>query len=143
MCGRILLLGAAVALASCDRSAENAASNAAANGAVAAKKKHSAYCFFKNEETKDWKTSLDKGGNVVVTGRAHVKDPRYKPELGQPEVTGTSAELWPTLIVNTGYASPDNWWDVSFTIPNSAAIENVAVQCGRKTLAQLTVKRGA
>ena len=140
MRGKFLLLGAAVTLASCNQSAENGASNAAVN-ASAAKPKQSSYCFFKNEETKAWKASLDKSGNVTVTGKAHVKDARYKAALGQPEITGTSAEVRPTIGPNTGYASPDNWWDVSFTIPNSAAVESVAVRCGSKTVAELTVKR--
>ena len=138
----LLLLGAAAALASCQQAVDNTATNTAAK-AAAPEKKHSAYCFFKDEEAKGWKASLDKSGNVTVTGKAHVKDSRYKPELGQPEVTGTSAELWPTIVVNPGYASPDNWWDVSFTIPDSAAVANVTVRCGRKTMAQLTVNRGS
>lgn len=140
MNGKLVLLGAAAALASCNQAAENPAGNAAAN-VGSSKPKHPAYCFFKDEEAKGWKTSLDPRGNVTVTGKMHVKDARYKADLGQPEVAGASAELWPTIAVNTGYASPDNWWDVSFTIPNSAAVTNVAVRCGRKTMAQLTVKR--
>lgn len=138
---RQILLSAAVVLASCNQAVDNMASNVAAND-TASKPKRSAYCFFKDEETKGWKASLDKDGNVTVTGKAHVKDARYKAELGQPEVTGTNAELSPTIAPNTGYASPDNWWDVSFTIPNSAAVANIAVRCGRKTVAELTVKRG-
>ncbi len=136
-----ILLGVAVLLASCDQAANNSASNVAAN-LSAPKRKHAAYCFFKDEETKGWKAALDKSGNVTVSGKAHVKDARYKAELGQPEVAGTSAELRPTIAPNTGYASPDNWWDVSLTIPNSTAVTNVAVRCGRKTVAELTVKRG-
>jgi hypothetical protein len=142
MRGKLVLLCAAAILVGCNDAGDNVATNAAAN-ATAAEPKHSAYCFFKDEETKAWKASLDKSGNVTVTGKAHVKDSRYKPELGQPKITGTAAEVWPTLVVNSGYASPDNWWDVSFTIPNSAAAESVAVRCGRKTVAELTVKRGS
>jgi hypothetical protein len=137
---KILLLGAAAALASCNQAANDGGGDAAANVAPA-KPKQSSYCFFKDEETKGWKASVDKSGNVTVTGKAHVKDARYTAGLGQAEVTGTRAELRPTIAPNTGYASPDNWWDVSFTIPNSGAVENVAVHCGSKTLAQLTVKR--
>ena len=138
---RKILLGAAALLASCNQAADNSASNVAAN-VSAPKPKRSAYCFFKDEETKGWKASVDKTGNVTVSGKAHVKDARYKADLGQPEVTGTSAELRPTIAPNTGYASPDNWWDVRLTIPNSVAVRNVAVRCGRKTVAELTVKRG-
>ena len=135
----ILLLCTTAALTACNQSADNAA-NATADK-VAPKEKRSPYCFFKDEETKGWKAAVDKTGNVTVTGKAHVKDARYKAELGQPEVTGASAEVWPTITVNTGYASPDNWWDVSFTIPDSAAVESVTVRCGRKTMASLAVRR--
>jgi hypothetical protein len=138
-----LILGVAMALASCNQAADNSASNAVVNVA-AAKPKHSSYCFFKDEEAKGWKASLDKNGNVTVVGKMHVKDARYKAELGEPEVTGARAELWPTIVANdTGFASPDNWWDVRFTIPNSAAVTSVAIRCGSKTKAELTVKRGA
>jgi hypothetical protein len=135
----ILLLCTTAALAACNQAVDNAA-NATANTA-APKEKRSAYCFFKDEETKGWKAAVDKTGNVTVTGKARVKDARYKPEIGQPKVTGTIAEVSPTITVNTGYASPDNWWDVSFTIPGSAAVDSVTVSCGRKTMAALTVKR--
>jgi hypothetical protein len=134
-------LCATAAIASCDEPADNVAQANVANAATAASEKRTAYCFFKDDETKDWKASLDKSGNVAVSGRAHVKDPRYKPELGQAKVTGAGAEVWPTIVVNSGYASPDNWWDVTFTIPNSANVGQVAVRCGRKTAAELTVKR--
>jgi hypothetical protein len=138
----ILLLGTLAALASCDQAADNGAGNVAGN-AAAAKPKHGSYCFFRDEEAKGWKTSFDRSGNVTVAGKMHVKDARYKAELGQAEVTGTSAELWPTLVVNdTGYASVDNWWEVRFTIPNSAAVTTVAIRCGSKTKAELSVKRG-
>ncbi len=135
----ILLLCTTAALTACNQSADNAANETA--NTVAPKEKRSPYCFFKDEEAKGWKAAVDKTGNVIVTGKAHVKDARYKAELGQPKVTGTSAELWPTITVNTGYASPDNWWDVSFIIPDSAAVESVTVRCGRKTMASLAVKR--
>jgi hypothetical protein len=134
-------LVAAAALASCNQG-DGAASNAAANVA-AAKTKHASYCFFKDEEAKDWKTSLDPSGNVKVTGKMHVSDTRYKARVGEAEVTGKSAELWPTIVANdTGFASPDNWWDISFTIPNSSGVATIAIRCGSKTKAQLTVKRG-
>jgi hypothetical protein len=139
----LLLLAAAAALTSCNQAANDAASNATANVA-AARPKHPSYCFFKDEEAKGWKTSLDPSGNVTVVGKMHVKDARYKAGLGQPGVSGTNVELWPTLVVNdTGYASPDNWWDVSSVIPDSAAVKSVVIRCGRKTVAQLTIKRGS
>jgi hypothetical protein len=142
MIKRLFLSCAAAALASCNQGSNDAATNATAS-AAAPKPKRASYCFFKDEEAKGWKASLDASGNVTVAGKMHVKDARYKAELGQPEVTGTSADLWQTLAVNTSYASPDNWWDVNFTIPNSAAVTNVAVRCGRKTMAELTIKRAA
>jgi hypothetical protein len=39
----------------------------------------------------------------------------------------------------TGFGARDDWWDVTATIPNSAAIETVTVACGAKTLAELKV----
>ena len=33
----------------------------------------------------------------------------------------------------------DNWWDVSFAIPGSAAVDTVEVKCGKKTFAELKV----
>lgn len=142
MRGNLFLLGAIAALGSCNQAADNGAANAAGNGVAAAKPKHGSYCFFKDEEAKGWKASLDPRGNVTVAGKMHVSDARYKAELGQPEVTGTRAELWPTLVVNdTGYAAVDNWWDVRFTIPASGAVTTVAIRCGSKTKAELTVKR--
>ena len=55
-------------------------------------------------------------------------------------VTGASAELSPTITINdTGFAAVDNWWDVSATIPNSAAVNSVTVSCGARTLAKLEV----
>jgi hypothetical protein len=140
----IFLLCAVGALGGCGQSGGNDASQTAVNAgttATAPTEKRSPYCFFKNEETKGWKAAVGKDAKVTVTGKAHVKDSRYKPELGQPEVTGTSAEVRPTISVNTGYASPDNWWDVSFAIPDSTAVDHVNVRCGSKTLAELAVKR--
>ncbi len=84
---------------------------------------------------------MDAQGNVVVAGKANVKDARYRAELGQAEVAGASARIAPTIAQNTGYASPDNWWDVSATIPASGAVTSVTVECGAKTLAELAVER--
>ena len=130
------MLGAA-ALVGCSKADDGAANQAAAN---AAQPKKAAYCFFKDQETKDWSVARDKDGNIIVKGKAFRSDPRYQALLGPPTVTGTSAEISPTIQQNaTGFAAPENWWDVSSTIPNSAAIETVKVSCGAKTLAELNV----
>jgi len=42
-------------------------------------------------------------------------------------------------VNDTGYGAPDNWWEVSATIPNSAALDTVDVRCGEKTIAVLKV----
>jgi hypothetical protein len=134
----MMLLGAA-ALAACGQSADNAAANQAAANAAQPKKKPS-YCFFKENETKDWAASRGKDGNIVVKGKAYRSDPRYQALLGPPTVTGNTAEVSPTIQQNgTGYAAPENWWDVTATIPNSAAVDTVTVSCGPKTLAALEV----
>jgi hypothetical protein len=134
----MMLLGAA-ALAACGQSADNAAANQAAANAAQPKKKPS-YCFFKDNETKGWAASRGKDGNIVVKGKAYRSDPRYQALLGPPTVTGNTAEVSPTIQQNaTGYAAPENWWDVTATIPNSAAVDTVTVSCGPKTLAELKV----
>ena len=143
---RIMILAVAAAgLAACGQSADDqAASRAAASKAAAAKKARAPYCFFKDAETKSWAASTDAQGNVVVKGKVYRLDSRYKAVLGPPTVTATSAEIRPTITINdTGYAAQDNWWDVAATIPNSAAVETVAVKCGAKTFAELAVKRKA
>jgi hypothetical protein len=137
----IFLLGAAAGLASCGESADHASSNATANAAQVEKTKP-AYCFFADDHMKGWKASTDKSGNVVVSGNAYYEDSRYKAIFGPPTVTGNAAEIAPTLVQNdTGYASPDNWWDMKATIPNSAAASSVTVKCGEKTRATLEVPR--
>jgi hypothetical protein len=131
----MMVLGTA-ALAGCSQPGDNAA----ANHAAAQPKKKPAYCFFKDEETKDWAATRDKDGNIAVKGKAHVKDPRYKAVLGVPTITGNSAELAPSITQNdTGYGAPDDWWDLTAAIPNSAAIVSVKVTCGAKTLAEINV----
>ena len=137
---RYLVIAIAAALiAGCGSSAsENAANQTAAN-AVQPKKKIP-YCFFKDSETKGWAASRGKDGNVVVKGKVYREDSRYKALLGPVEVTGTTAQLAPTITVNdTGFAAPDNWWVVTATIPNSAAIDTVRVTCGADTIAELKV----
>jgi hypothetical protein len=55
-------------------------------------------------------------------------------------VSGTTARIAPSIGPNTtGFGAPENWWDVSATIPNSAGVESVVVECGPKTLADLKV----
>jgi hypothetical protein len=136
----IILLGAAAGLSACGSSSENAASNAA-NASLAAKPK-TAYCFFKDPETKGWKAKPDKDGNVVVTGKALAEDARYKAVMAPATISGTSAEIAPTITTNdTGFAAPGNWWELSETIPNSQALTNVSVKCGDETLAHLSVPR--
>jgi hypothetical protein len=135
------MLCVAAGLASCGQSAdENAATNAAKPAKPAREKPR--YCFFKDEGTKDWKASVDAKGDVVVKGRAFRADARYKAVLGEPKVNGTSAEVWPSVTANdTGFAAPDNWWEVAATIPNSGQVETVQVRCGKKVLAELKVPR--
>ncbi|MFL6828992.1 MAG: hypothetical protein ACJ8D5_00040 [Sphingomicrobium sp.] len=134
---------AAAMLAGCGQGSDDQAATAPANQAAsAASKPRPAYCFFKDAETKGWSASTDAQGNVVVKGKAYRSDPRYQAGLSEPEVSGAHAVVRPTINPNsTGYAAPGNWWDVSATIPNSAAVNAVTVECGRKTLAELTVRR--
>lgn len=136
----IILMGAAAGLAACGGTAENSASNEAASNKVAPKA--AAYCFFKDENTKDWKAKADKDGNVVVTGKALAEDARYKAVMAPATISGTSAEIAPTITTNdTGFAAPGNWWSVSATIPNSQALTSVTVKCGDETLATLSISR--
>ena len=141
------MLGAlgAVMLAGCNQAAEsNAAANNAAANAASAKPKGPTYCFFKPAETKGWTASRDARGNVVVKGQAFRSDSRYRAEFIEQDVTPDTATLWVAIGQNTtGYAAPENWWDVTTTIPDSGGIENVTVKCGKTTLAELKVaKRG-
>jgi hypothetical protein len=137
----IILIGAAAGLAACGSHTENSASNEA-QGNSSASAKPAAYCFFKDPETKDWKAKADKDGNVVVTGKALAEDGRYKAVLAPASVSGTSAEIAPTITTNdTGFSAPGNWWSVSATIPNSQSLTSIKVKCGDETLATLTVPR--
>jgi hypothetical protein len=131
----MLLLGAG-ALAGCG-GADDQSSNQVAKPAA---RKKPAYCFFKEPDTKGWAASRDKDGNITVKGKAYRQDSRYKAQLQPAKVTGTSAELSPTVVLNdTGFGAPDNWWDVTETIPNSAGVTSVTVSCGARTLAKLEV----
>ena len=137
----IILLCAAAGLAGCNQASEEQANNAAANAIVAAAK-HPTFCFFKDEETKGWKASAGAKG-VTVTGKAHVKDGRYKAVLGEPEIAGAKASVWLTIGTNdTGYSAEDDWWDLSARIPAVAAVESVSVMCGKKSIAELPLKKG-
>jgi hypothetical protein len=141
----LILVLAAAGLAACGPSTDDEAANrAAADKAAAAKKARAPYCFFKDAETKSWTASTDAQGNVVVKGKAYRSDSRYQAVLGPATISGTTAELRPTITINTtGFAAQDDWWDVTATIPDSAAVETVAVKCGAKTLAELAVRRKA
>ena len=133
----MLLLGVA-ALAACGQSGGDQSANQVA--ARAPPKKKASYCFFKDSETKGWAATRGKDGNIVVKGKAYRSDPRYQALLGPPTVNGTTAEISPSIQQNaTGYAAPDNWWDVTAAIPNSPAVDTVTVSCGAKTLASLNV----
>ena len=133
-----LLLTGSLLLAACNQGAPQ---DNAANTAAPAKPKVHHYCFFKKDAQKGWSAARDAKGDVTVKGKAHVDDVRYKADLGQPEVSGTSAKLWLSTTTNTSYAAPDNWWDVSFTIPDSAAITSVTVNCdAERVFAELQVK---
>jgi hypothetical protein len=136
---RTLLIGlcAAALLAGCGQSTDN---KATAKAAVQPKKKKPAYCFFKDSETKGWAASRGKDGNVKVKGKAYRQDSRYQAVLGPAEISGTTATIAPTITQNmTGYGAENDWWDVAATIPNSSAVDKVAVVCGAKTLAELKV----
>jgi len=133
----IAFLVSAAMLAGCGQSEGDAPANQAAK---APPKKKAAYCFFKDAETKAWAASRDKEGNIVVKGKVYRSDPRYKALLGSATVSGSTAEIAPTIAQNdTGYAAPENWWEVTATIPDSVAVDRVKVACGARTLAQLTV----
>jgi hypothetical protein len=134
-----ILIGSAILLAACGQSSDDAATNRSAAKAAQPKKKP-AYCFFKDNETKNWAASRATDGNITVKGKAFRLDSRYKAVLGPPAVSGSSAEVAPTITINdTGYGAPENWWDVKATIPNSAAVVTVDVRCGEKTIAELKV----
>ena len=140
MCGTLVLAG-------CNQGA-TPDNNAAATVAAPAKPKVNHYCFFKKDAQKGWSATRDANGDVVVKGKARVDDVRNKPELGQPELTvggrgavPESAKLWLTLAQNSSYPAKDNWWDVSFTIPHSAGVHEVTVNCdAERVFADLKVK---
>lgn len=139
----MIWVAAAAAVAGCNQSGanDNVAANATANTAAAEKPKHPTYCFYQDANTKGWSARRDKSGNVTVKGKAYLEDSAYSGSLVQGEVAGDKATIWITTGANTtGYAKPDGWWDVSATIPDSAAAKSVTVLCGTKTVATLPVK---
>ena len=144
MCRATIVLAAAASLAGCGPAADQASTrNAAANAAAAGAVKHPTYCFFKEGKTERWSSAVDRAGNVVVKGRAYRADSRYKAAFTDRERSGTAATLWLAVVQNdTGYAAPDDWWDVTETIPDSGGVERVTVKCGKTVLAELPVKRG-
>ena len=134
-----VIVAAAAGLAACDQSGNEQTAN---QPALAPAKEKTPYCFFKDSDAKGWSASTDSQGNVVVKGKLYRQDPRYKAVLEKPKVTGTTAEVWPNIGQNdTGFAAQDDWWDVSLTIPGSAAVTKVDVRCGAKTFATLDVPR--
>lgn len=139
----IMIMLAAAGVAACGQSPDNAAANnGQANMSASQPPKRAAYCFFKDSETKDWTAKADKDGNVVVSGKAYRQDSRYKALLSPATVSGSTAEVAPTITQNdTGFAAPDDWWAVTETIPASAAVTTVTVTCGDRTLATLSVPR--
>ena len=44
-------------------------------------------------------------------------------------------------VNTTGMGARDNWWDVSATVPDSAAVDSVKVMCGKKVVADLPLKK--
>lgn len=134
------VLGGTIVLAACGQSGTEPANNSVKAAAPETPAAHH-YCFFKKDAQKGWSASRDASGNVVVKGKARVDDVRNKADLGQPDISGTSATLWLTMAQNGSYPAKDNWWDVSFTIPDSKAITEVSVKCdAERVFADLKVK---
>lgn len=135
----IYVLAVASALAACSQSTDDGTANQAAANTVQPKKKAS-HCFFKDAEMKGWSAVRGKDGNITVKGKVYRSDSRYKVVFGEPVVSGTTAEVSPTLQQNSAaYGAPDDWWDVTSTIAGGAAVDIVNVTCGPKTVAALEV----
>ena len=133
----VLTLAGIAALCACGKKTDTQPPTNVAEKRVAGAQ-HPSFCFFKDEETKGWAAKRAANGDVAVSGKAHVKDSRYVATLGSPEVAGTTAKLWLSINPNSGtYGAADDWWDVSSTIPGSAAASDVTVMCGPKPIAQL------
>lgn len=129
-------------LAACNQASEQPANNVAAAKPAAPAKK-AGFCFFKPEETKGWKASVDAKGNITVTGKAHVKDSRYVAQFNETEIEGSKAILPLTIAQNSGtYGATDDWWDVKASIPANPALQAVNIMCGPKSIAELPLKKG-
>lgn len=134
-----IVIGSSMILAGCGPSTGGNGTNEASANAAKPEKKPS-YCFFKDDELKGWKISRDRHGDITVEGQAHVKDPRYKASFGTIEAGPKKAILVPTIAQNdTGYATPDNWWHLGATVPDSASLNEASVECGDKVVADLQV----
>lgn len=145
MRGRVFAIGAAAGLAACGQPGDNnGAANMTANTATkTAGPKRPTYCFFKDAATKGWSASTGANGNVAVKGKVKIDDRRYRGDLSQSEAAGDAATVWLTMAPNnTGYGALDDWWDVAVTVPDSGAVANVTVLCGKKEVARLKVRRG-
>lgn len=106
-----------------------------------APKKNVPYCFFMDKEMKGWSAKRGKDGNIVVKGKVYRDDSRYQVYLKPATIEGTHAEVSPDLRQNPGaYGAPDDWWDVSQTIADSAAVDTVDVTCGGKVVADFKLK---
>ena len=139
----ILIPTVLAALAGCDQPAEPPAGNTAEANAAAPAKKHPTYCFFKNADTRGWSVARDASGNVAVKGQAHLADRRYMGAIAESEVVGDEARLWVTMAPNTtGSGVAGDWWDVAGAVLDSGAVTKVIVLCGKKTVAELPVKKG-
>jgi len=136
---KILFVLSAAMLAGCGQSGGDGAGNQAPANSAAAPKPKAPHCFFKDSETKGWAASRAADGNLVVKGKAYRSDPRYKAVIGKVATGPQKVIVWPTIEQNSGYAAPDNWWDVTTTIPNTSALGTVEVQCGEKVIADLKV----
>ena len=137
----IAIVAGAAALAGCGQANDSAEASANVAKAAAPAKKVP-YCFFKDENSKGWTASSGKDGNVIVKGKGYVADGRYMAAVKPAEIEGSTASLQLAMPQNdTGYSKTDGWWDISSTIPQSAAVDTVKVLCGAKTVATLEVKR--
>ena len=133
----LLILSSAM-LASCGGPAGGGNDQAAAQ--TQQPKKRAPYCFFKPDEMKGWAAKRSKDGNITISGKGHVKDPRYKAIFASPTISGKVVQIAPTITPNNGYEAPGDWWDMSTIIPSSSALTDVQISCGDKQLAAFALK---
>jgi len=139
----IIVMAALIGAAGCNQSTEQPATNTAAANTAEPTKKRPTYCFFKNADTKGWSVTRDASGNVVVKGQARLADRRYMAALGDSEIDADEAQLWLSMAPNTtGVGAPGDWWELSAAVPASTAVRSVTVLCGKKTVAELELKKG-